>query len=382
MRIGAIILAAGSGSRAESLRPKQLVEIGGRAMVSWSLDVFVDHPAVDAIVLVAPHGALARYEEMFPGADIVVSGGASRALSVQSGIKALSELDPSPTHVLIHDAARPGLTTSTIDRLIEALADLDGVAPAIPVVDALKRDTPDSLANVERNGLWRIQTPQGFRLDLIREALNLAGPDVVDDLEAAEKLGARLGVVRGSERLAKVTYPEDFETMGNLLSPGLGMRIGTGFDVHGLEPGDGVTLCGVQIPHDKRLKGHSDADVAWHALTDAILGALALGDIGDHFPPSDPRWAGAPSDVFLRKAVELADQHGFTIVNCDLTLICEAPRVKPHREAMRERTRAVLDIPLERISVKATTTEGLGFTGRREGIAAQAAVMICKVVNG
>lgn len=375
MKAAAIIVAAGRGERAGRQVPKQLVRLAGRPLLMWSLETFTRHPDIMAVVLVAPAGEDAVYAGQFPAASRCVAGAETRSGSVRAGLRALSDL-ADITHVLIHDAARPGVDHDTIDRLLEALKAADGVAPALPVVDALKRETDGSLQNVVREGLWRVQTPQGFDIEVIRRALENAPEDVVDDLAAVERLGARLKLVEGSARLAKITFPEDFDRMSRLLAPPALPRVGTGFDVHAFGPGEAVTLCGVTIPYARTLKGHSDADVAWHALTDAILGALALGDIGDHFPPSDPQWRGAPSSLFLKRAGELAAEHAHRISQCDITLICEAPKIKPHRAAMRARTAEVLGIDATSVSIKATTTEGLGFAGRGEGIAAQAIAVL------
>jgi 2-C-methyl-D-erythritol 4-phosphate cytidylyltransferase/2-C-methyl-D-erythritol 2,4-cyclodiphosphate synthase len=264
-----------------------------------------------------------------------------------------------------------------ITSLLAALATADAVAPALPVSDALKALKDGKLVTVPRDGLSRVQTPQAFRLGAIRKALDMAPADLVDDLAAMEAMGVRVKLVPGDERLHKITFPEDFDMVANLLSPSSSVpRVGKGFDVHAFEPGDHVTLCGVAIPHDGKLKGHSDADAAWHALTDAILGAVALGDIGDHFPPSDDRWKNADSAIFLQESVRLAEAEGYAVSSCDITIICEAPKVKPHRDAMRQRTADLLGLPLQAVSVKATTTEGLGFAGRREGIAAEAIAVL------
>lgn len=383
MKTAAIIVAAGSGQRAGGELPKQLVPLGGKPMLSWSLDVFLGHAQISETVLVVPALEIERYGKAFPSATTLVAGGDTRAASVKAGLRAIRDSGAGDlaTHVLIHDAARPGLTDGIIDRLLEALSRADGVAPALPVVDALKRASRDTLQNIDRSDLWRVQTPQGFALDLIEQALDASDDSVVDDLAAVKQIGGRLSLVDGSESLSKVTYPEDFKRIEAMIAGNTTVRMGTGFDVHAFEPGDGVILCGVIIPHDAKLQGHSDADVAWHALTDSILGALASGDIGDHFPPSDPKWAGAASEVFLRKAVALTAERGFGISNCDLTIICEAPKVKPHREAMRAKTADILGISIDQVSIKATTTEGLGFTGRREGIAAQAAVVLSKLLR-
>jgi 2-C-methyl-D-erythritol 4-phosphate cytidylyltransferase/2-C-methyl-D-erythritol 2,4-cyclodiphosphate synthase len=261
---------------------------------------------------------------------------------------------------------------------IEALSDAEGAVPVLPVADTLKRDTPDGLETVSREGLHRVQTPQAFRYDRLVQAYAAwpAGEAPTDDAMVLERAGGRVAAVAGDPRLMKLTYPEDFAMAEALAGQARITRVGQGFDVHGFAEGDGVWLCGVRIAHDRRLEGHSDADAGLHALTDAILGALAQGDIGDHFPPSDPQWKGASSDRFLTHAVTLAGRLGGRILNADVTLICEAPRIKPHREVMRARIAELLGLPLDRISVKATTTEGLGFTGRREGIAAQAIVAV------
>lgn len=377
MQIAAIIVAAGSGNRAGGAVPKQLRKLGGRPVLAWSLEAFRTHPRIDSIVLVVPPGEETAFAEQFPGADAYVAGGMDRQSSVTHGLAAPC-LANGITHVMVHDAARPGLDHNTLDRLIEALAEHDGAAPALPVVDALKRQGEGTVEDVDRTGLYRVQTPQAFRIDILRKALAEAPAGLVDDLAATRHLGASLTLVEGSERLAKITYPEDFDRMQRLLCPPV-PRMGSGFDVHGFEPGDHVTLCGVDIPHAAKLQGHSDADVGWHALTDAILGALGLGDIGDHFPPSDEKWRGTPSHIFLAEAMRLARSEGYELGNCDITLICEAPKVKPHREAMRARTAEVLGVDIGQVSIKATTTEGLGFTGRREGIAAQATAVLSPI---
>lgn len=375
MSIGAIIVAAGMGRRAGGATPKQLQSLLGRPVFAWSVDTLLAHPKISQAVLVVPSDMASAFESYASPALRVVAGGATRTQSVKAGLSALTLSDEDP--VLIHDAARPGLSPAMIDSLLSALADADAAAPALPVADALKRQAAGGLETVSREGVWRVQTPQAFRFHQIREALNLGGDDMVDDLVAVEALGANVKLVEGSEDLAKITLPGDLERMARLLAPQPSTpRIGQGYDVHAFEPGDGVILCGVKIKHDGKLAGHSDADVAWHALTDAILGAIGLGDIGDHFPPSDPKWKGADSEVFLAAAVELSRAAGYQLSNCDITLICEAPKIKPHRQAMRERTAEVAGVPVEVISVKATTTEGLGFTGRREGIAAQAVAVL------
>lgn len=370
-RVAILIVAGGKGLRAGANAPKQWQALLGRRVVDWSIDAFSRHPAVTDIVVVAgedlgPPGAGQRFIRAQPGV--------TRTQSVLSGLAALAL--PDGAKVLIHDAARPGIDAATITALIDALDDSDGAAPGLPVSDALKTQKDGRLETVDRTGLYRVQTPQAFRLGAIRSALAAAGPDLVDDLAAVEAAGAHVTLIAGSLRLSKITYPEDFDMMSRLLAPSGVPRVGKGFDVHKFEPGDHVTLCGVSIPHSAKLKGHSDADAGWHALTDAILGAVALGDIGDHFPPSDSRWSDADSGIFLKHSQILAESKGYRIASCDITVICEVPKVKPHREAMRSRTAELLGLPLDAVSVKATTTEGLGFTGRREGIAAEAIAVL------
>lgn len=373
-RAAAIIVAGGQGNRAGADTPKQWQLLLGRRVIDWSIESFSAHPEIsDIVVVAAPELGAPKAGQRFVRAE----PGETRTQSVLSGLRALNL--PAETPVMIHDAARPGIEAATISALIAALGEADAAAPALPVADALKADRGGAFSTVDRAGLWRVQTPQAFRLGAIRAALEGAGPDLVDDLAAVESVGARVKLIPGSVRLSKITFPEDFDMLARLLAPNGAPRVGKGFDVHEFEPGTHVTLCGVAIPHSAKLKGHSDADAGWHALTDAILGAAALGDIGDHFPPSDPRWKNADSALFLKHAQELVAAKGYAISNCDITVICEAPKVKPHREAMRARTAELLGIPLDAVSVKATTTEGLGFTGRREGIAAEAVAVLVPV---
>ena len=374
MPIAAIIVAAGRGERAGGRVPKQVQRLGGRTVIEWSVAAFQAHDRVDQIILVVPAGEENTYRDLIGVAAQIVPGGDSRTASVKSGLAACDLA--AGDLVMIHDAARPGLTQEIITNLISAMDTADAAAPALPVADALKRQTGSQLQNISREALYRVQTPQVFRYRAIQDALALSDA-LVDDLAAIESANGRVELINGSERLAKITYPDDFKRLETMLMKTSGApRFGSGFDVHAFEPGDAVTLCGVAIPHDQKLSGHSDADVAWHALTDAILGAAALGDIGDHFPPSDPQWKGTASHVFLDHAVKQAAAAGWALTSCDLTIICEAPKVKPHRDAMRAETARITGLPLDAISVKATTTEGLGFTGRREGIAAQASAVL------
>ncbi len=375
MKTGAIIVAGGTGQRAGAGVAKQLRQLAGKRVFEWSVAAFQRHPDISQIVLVIPAGTKAQYYPQVSDGLTLVAGGETRTRSVQNGLDALQLTGDDI--VLIHDAARPGLDQGTISQLLAAMQTADASAPALKITDALKRVSGDRLSRVARGDLYRVQTPQTFRYGQIVQALRDTDSTYDDDLESIEASGGRVKLIEGSERLAKLTYPDDFTRMARILSPSTSVpRIGNGFDVHAFEPGDQVTLCGVTIAHTHALAGHSDADVAWHALTDAILGAAALGDIGDHFPPSDPQWQGVASAVFLGHAVKLANDAGYSVASCDLTLICEAPKVQPHREVMRERTAQLLGLPLACVSVKATTTEGLGFTGRGEGIAAQASAVL------
>ena len=374
-RAAAIIVAAGSGSRLGGAQPKQFHQLSGKPMLVWSVNAMLRCNKIAAITVVVPVEQQHRVRAMLPhGWNIhVVAGGATRTDSVRAGLDVLDPIHPD--HVLIHDAARPGLTLDVIEELLAALNDADAACPALPVADALKR--ADTLQTIDRDGLVRVQTPQAFRWEAITRAYASAPASAVDDLALLEGTGAKITLTPGRQALMKVTYPEDFALAEKLIgSPTL--RVGTGFDVHGFEPGDAVILCGVRIPHTKKLEGHSDADAAWHALTDAILGALALGDIGDHFPPSDPQWKGAASIKFLQHAVKLANDRGYQIANADITILAERPKIAPHREAMRHATAEAMGLSLDAVSVKATTTEKLGFVGREEGIAAQASVLLSR----
>jgi len=370
----AIVVAAGSGSRAGGA--KQWRILGGKPVLRWSVEALLKADAEDVVVVVAAGS------EVEAGAALtglagwrLAAGGATRADSVRSGLAALGGPDDRP--VLIHDAARPLLGGAVIRRTIEALAEADGALPALPVADSLRRATDGVISGaVERDSLWRAQTPQAFRYRTIVDAYAAWPADeaAADEAAVVERAGGRVRIVAGDPRLMKLTFPEDF-AMAEALIPRQ-IRVGQGFDAHRWGPGSSVWLCGVEIPHDQTLIGHSDADAGLHALTDAILGAMGDGDIGDHFPPTDPQWKGASSDRFLTHAVERLTARGGRLINVDVTLICERPKVKPHRQAMRERLAALLSLPLDAVSVKATTTEAMGFTGRGEGLAAQALATI------
>lgn len=376
-KAGAIVVAAGSGSRLGGATAKQFLSLGGKPMLLWSVEAMLQCKNIATVVVVAPPGDEGRVRDLLPRHwhIHVVAGGASRTESVRAGLDALEPV--LPAHVLIHDAARPGLTPAVVDELVAALKTADAAAPALPLADALKSTANNAVRSVSRDNVVRVQTPQAFRWSVIRQAFEGANEAAVDDLALVEAAGAKVVLTPGRQELMKVTYPEDLAVAEKLIAaPAL--RVGTGFDVHGFEPGDAVILCGVRIPHTKKLEGHSDADAGWHALTDAILGALALGDIGDHFPPSDPQWKGAASIKFLQHAVKLANDRGYRIANADITILAERPKIAPHREAMRAATAAAMNTPLDTVSVKATTTEKLGFVGREEGIAAQASVLLSR----
>ena len=370
----AIVVAAGSGSRAGGA--KQWRMLGGKPVMRWSVEALLDAGAADVVVVVAA-GAEAEAEAALAGLSgwRLATGGDTRAASVRNGLQALGA--PPDRPVLIHDAARPLLDAAVIRRLIEALKDADGALPALPVADSLRRAAAGLVSGaVDRAGLWRAQTPQAVRYQAIVDAYTAwpAGETATDEAAVLEHAGLAVRVVEGDPRLMKLTFPEDF-AMAEALIPRQ-IRVGQGFDAHRWGPGASVWLCGVEIPHDQTLIGHSDADAGLHALTDAILGAMGDGDIGDHFPPTDPQWKGAASDRFLIHAVERLAARGGRLVNVDVTLICERPKVKPHRQAMRERLANLLSLPLDAVSVKATTTEAMGFTGRGEGLAAQALATI------
>ena len=377
--IAGIIVAAGSGSRAGLGTPKQYAPYGRTTVLGHAvarLRAAISGPIL--IVIPAGDEDAARRAIGDCGAVGFVPGGATRQESVRAGLEALAALSPPPDMVLIHDAARPDLPGSVARRLIAALREISGAIPVLPVVDSMVEANGDIMgAPARREDLRRVQTPQAFRFGDILAAHRAwdGPPSAGDDAQVLRKAGHAVALVDGDARLAKLTFKEDF-TMHPSSAPAF--RTGSGYDVHRLEPGDHVWLCGVRIDHDHALAGHSDADVALHALTDAVLGAVAIGDIGDHFPPSDPQWKGAASHIFLTHAVKLAAENGYGIANCDLTIICEAPKVGPHRRAMRERLAELLDVDMNVISVKATTTERLGFTGRGEGIAAQAQVLLMK----
>ena len=365
-RTVALIVAAGSGSRAGGAIPKQYARVGGKALLAHAYAAFAGHPAVDEVVVVIAAGAEPLAAAALGPVRTIV-GGATRRESVARGLAGV-EAD----RVLVHDAARPFVPAQVIDRILAALDTDEGAIPGLAVADTLVRDG----SVVSRDGLFRVQTPQGFRLPALRAAHAgwPADEEATDDAQMVQRLGGSVALVQGDAMLDKVTHPQDFAAAEAKIA--WETRSASGFDVHRLEAGEELWLGGVLIPHDKGLSGHSDADVGLHALTDALLGTIAAGDIGTHFPPSDPQWKGADSAQFLQHAATLIADKGGRIDFVDLTLICEAPKIGPHREAMRTRIGALLGLSEDRVSIKATTTERLGFTGRGEGIAAQAVATV------
>ena len=375
MTFAAVLVAGGAGLRAGGDLPKQWRLLAGRPVLRWAAEGLLAAGA-ERLVVVAPGGEEPRAREALSGLPglLFVQGGATRSDSVRAGLQALS---PAPDVVLVHDAARPFVRPMHVAPLLAALEEADGALPALPVGDTLKRAEGAAVAGtVPRAGLFRAQTPQAFRFAALTRAYADASAEGTDDAALVEAAGGRVVLTPGDPFLFKITHPEDFAMAEALAGAARTIAVGQGFDAHRFGPGDHVTLCGVRIAHPAGLLGHSDADAGLHALTDAILGAVGEGDIGDHFPPSDPRWKDAASDQFLRHACSLVAARGGRVVNVDLTLICEAPRVKPHREAMRARVAEILGLAPSRVSIKATTTEQMGFTGRGEGLAAQAVAAV------
>ena len=368
----AVIVAAGRGLRVGGAVPKQFAPWHGKPLVRHSVEALLAQGA-HSVVVAIPAGGEKHADEALDGLSIqrLIPGGASRQESVRNALEAMAANPPD--HVLIHDAARPDVPAQVTERLRRALADHPGAIPVLPIVDSLARDEDGLMAGTApREVLRRVQTPQAFRFaDILAAHRAWTGePNAGDDAQVAQSAGLAVALIEGDERLRKLTFAEDFRTGAGMI------RTGTGFDVHRFAEGEELWLCGVRIAHDRGLAGHSDADVGLHAVVDAILGACALGDIGEHFPPSDARWKGAASEQFVVHAVRLAAGAGYAIGNVDLTLICEAPKIGPHRETMRTKLAALLGVGLEQVSIKATTTERLGFTGRGEGIAAQAAATL------
>lgn len=379
-RCVALIVAAGRGERLGADLPKQYLNLAGLPVLRRSVMAFLRHPAVDEVVVVINPAHRDLYDTAVSGLGLPepVSGGATRQQSVLKGLEALATAG-APALVLIHDAARPLVDAATIDRTLAALGDHAGAIAATPLADTLKRGVNDQVSGtVDRSQLWRARTPQGFRFTDILAAHQAAqGRELTDDSAVAELAGLPVALVLSNPDNLKITHAADLARAERLIMmDSADIRVGTGFDVHRFVDGDHLVLNGVRIPYEKAFLGHSDADVGLHAITDALLGAIGDGDIGQHFPPSDPQWAGADSARFLQHAAALVRARGGVIAHIDVTIICERPKVGPHRAAMVDRIAAILALSPDRVSVKATTTEQLGFTGRREGVAAQAVATV------
>lgn len=383
----AIIVGAGRGHRFGGPLPKQYRQLAGVPVVRHALRAFVDHPAVSQVVAVIHPDDQDLFEQAAAGLSIAghTPGGAERQDSVRLGLEFAARLSGGspPEFVLIHDAARPFVSERLISESIAALKSAPGAVPALAVADTLKRGVDDLVQEtVDRSGLYRVQTPQAFRFtDIMAAHASAKGQTLTDDAAVAEAAGLAVALVPGDDNNFKITTEADLMRAEHILAAGE-TRTGFGFDVHRFEAGDTVRLCGVDIPFEQKLKGHSDADVGLHALTDAILGAVGEGDIGQHFPPTEAKWKGAESHIFLAHAGDLVRDRNAAIVNVDVTIICEAPKVGPHRQAMAARIAEILNIDAGRVNVKATTTERLGFTGRGEGIAAQAVASVRYGVSG
>ncbi len=375
----ALVVAAGQGTRFGGPLPKQYLPLGGSSVLRHAMAAFAGHPRISGVLAAIRPEDRGLFDRAVAGLRVLppAAGGETRQDSVRLGLEALAEY--CPERVLIHDGARPFPDSRLIDRVVDGLDRAPAAIPCLALRDTVKRVEDGMIrATVERAALWRAQTPQGFRFDAIFAAHRAAaGQALTDDAAVAEAAGLLPLAIEGSEDNFKITTPEDLAAAERLIAARLGdVRVGQGFDVHPFGPGDHVWICGVEIPHSAGLVGHSDADIGLHALTDAVLGAIAAGDIGMHFPPGDPRWRGAASDQFLRRAAELVAAQGGIVAAVDLTIVCERPRIGPYRQAMVERVAAILGIAPGRVSVKGTTTERLGFTGRGEGIAAQAVATI------
>lgn len=374
MTVTALIVAAGKGERLGGGVPKQYRMLGGKPVLRWAVESLISHPAVRSTRVVIGSGQQELAAAALQGLDVgdMIEGGAERSDSVKAGLRAIGG-----DAVLVHDAARPFCPAAVVDRLIAQLEFFDGATPVLPVGDTLARADRSLDGIVERTGLVRVQTPQAFRFDALRKAYGIwSGSVPTDETTVLRAAGLEVGVVEGDPALDKLTTPADFQRAEQWIAGRLSPRTGMGFDVHAFAGEGPVMLGGIAVPHSRGLAGHSDADVVLHAITDALLGAAGLGDIGEHFPPSDPTWKGVSSDRFLRHAVELLRSRGAIIDHVDCTVIAEEPKVGPHRSTMRQRIAEIAGLSLDQVSIKATTTEGLGFTGRREGIAAQAVASI------
>jgi len=379
MKAIALIVAAGRGHRTGESLPKQYVDIAGKTVLRRTIDVFEEHPGIDDVCVVINEDDKALYEQSTKSLDLLpwVAGGAERQASVYKGLEFLAKY--SPDYVLIHDAARPFLSHDLITRCLVGLETCDAVLPAVSIVDTLKKLSGETITGtIDRCTTVAAQTPQSFAYPSILAAHRAFSEEAVtDDIALAELAGMTVQRVEGDPTNVKITTAEDMKMARQQITRQLtDIHIGQGFDVHAFAVGRELWLGGVKIPHEKGLKGHSDADVALHALTDALLGALGAGDIGVHFPPSEEKWKGMSSDTFVEHAARLVAEAGGIIGNVDLTIICEAPKIGPHRDAMRRRIAEILHIEENRVGVKGTTTEKLGFAGRGEGIAAQAIATI------
>lgn len=377
-KIAALVVAAGSGSRTGAMLPKQFMQVGGKAVVAHAIDR-LRHPLIQSIQVVIGPGQEKLYRQAIGNRPLPppILGGATRQQSVRNGIEALAAAGGVDA-VLIHDAARPFLPSKVLEDLIDALDRSEAAVPALPVADTMALCNDVLGAIISRDNVVKIQTPQAFRFSTILEAHRQSAGDAeaTDDAQLVRAAGQEVVTVPGDERLQKLTYADDFARAEERLAAALVSRTGTGFDVHAFAEGEELWLGGLQIPHRRGLSGHSDADVLLHAITDALLGTIGAGDIGDHFPPSGTRWKSAPSSQFVEHARQMIAAKGGRIEHVDSTIICEEPRIGPHRQAMRENIAHLLGLTLDRISVKATTTERLGFTGRGEGIAAQAVATV------
>jgi 2-C-methyl-D-erythritol 4-phosphate cytidylyltransferase/2-C-methyl-D-erythritol 2,4-cyclodiphosphate synthase len=386
IQVAVLIVAAGSGERAGGSIPKQYQMVAGKSLLEHSVSRFCSHPKVDTVQVVIHPDHLPYYQSIAALHDLPkpVPGGSTRQDSVRFGLAALSE--QSPRFILIHDAARPFPSHALIDRILVALESHEAVIPVLPVNDTIKQISGNSVERtLDRSLLSMAQTPQGFHFAMISSLhQQFQNEPCTDDAMLAEKAGIIVATVAGEATLTKITYASDMEEVNRMMSGVVEHRVGMGFDTHRLIPHDpdsikgkqSVILCGVHIPHDKKLEGHSDADVGYHALVDAMLGAIAAGDIGIHFPPTDPKWRGADSSRFVVHALGLLKEKSATIQNIDLTFICEKPHISNHRDAMIKNISHLLNLDPSRINIKATTTEKMGFTGRGEGIAAQAVVSV------
>lgn len=374
MKTAAIIVAAGRGTRAGGGIPKQWQQLGAKPVAAHAMQPFADHPAIAQLLLVVHPNDLPNAPWPDRPAAKIITGGATRQDSVLAGLRGL---DDDITHVLIHDAARPLVSKPILDRVLSALASFPGAAPALPVADSLWFGMDDLVSGMgDRKHMYRAQTPQGFAKAALLQAHAQYIGTATDDVAVAHAAGLDVAIVPGDETNIKITTADDFARALRLMGTNMDIRIGNGYDVHRFGSGDHVWLCGVKIPFTRSLQGHSDADVGMHAVTDAIYGALGKGDIGQHFPPSDPQWKGAASDIFLKHACQLSHDLGYKINNIDCTLVCEAPKIGPHQAAMKQALADITCVPTDRISVKATTSERLGFTGREEGIASLATVSL------